>query len=48
MKSQFVGFCRTSEESREWLIFSTQRHPVLISSPLSHSQKKCETNLIRK
>ena len=35
---------KTSQESREWLIFSTQRHRVLISSPLSPSQKQCETN----
>jgi len=38
---------KTSQESREWLMFSTQRHGVLISSPLSPSQNECETNLSR-
>jgi len=42
MKSRLV--LKKSQESREWLIFSTQRHLVLISSPLSASQKECETN----
>ena len=37
-------FLKTSQESREWLIFSTQCYRVLISSPLSPSQKECETN----
>ena len=35
---------KTIEESREWLISLRQSHRVLISSPLSPSQKECETN----
>jgi len=35
---------QTSQESRKWLIFSTQLHRVLISSPLSLSPKARETN----
>ena len=38
------SFYKTSQESRKWLIFSKQRHRALISSPLSPSQKECETN----
>ena len=57
-KRNFVGYlyryekptCRlvkTSQELREWLIFSTQHHRVLISSPLSPSQKQYETHRSR-
>jgi len=35
---------KTSQESREWLVSLRQSHHVLISSPLSPSQKECETN----
>jgi len=35
---------KTSQESHDWLISFKQRHRVLISSPLSPSQKECETN----
>jgi len=39
------SFRKTSQESRKWLISSTQCHPVLISLPLfSTSQKEFETN----
>jgi len=37
-------FLNTSEETCKWLIFSKQRHRVLISSPRSPSQKERETN----
>jgi len=43
MTCRLVGF-KTSQESREWLISLRQSHRVLISSPLSPSQKECETN----
>ena len=38
------SFLKISEESRTWLVFSMQFHLAFISSPLSHSQKACETN----
>ena len=38
------SFLNTSEESRKFLIFSTQCHRVLISSRLSPSEKVCDTN----
>jgi len=38
------SFLKTSQESRNGLIFLKQRHCVLISSPLSPSQNECETN----
>jgi len=44
MKTPACRLLETSQESREWLIFATQRHRVLISSQLSPSQKHCETN----
>ena len=33
------SFLKTSQESRKWLVFSTQCYLVLLSSPLSPSQK---------
>ena len=39
---------KTSQESREWLIFSKQSYHLLISSPLAPFQKECETNPGRK
>jgi len=46
MTSRFVGFLKvkTSQESREWVITLRQSHRLVISSPLSPSQKECETN----
>jgi len=38
------SFLKTSQESREWLISSTQYHRVLISSPTQHSHMERETN----
>jgi len=42
-KSGEIVSLETSHESRKRLIFSTQLHRVLISSPLSLSQNECET-----
>jgi len=39
---------KTSQESREWLISLRLSYRVLVSSPLSPSQKECETNPSRK
>jgi len=44
MKSRIVGHRFSSEDSRKWLIFSTQCHPVVISSGLSPSEEECDTN----
>jgi len=38
------SFLKTNQESCKWLIFSKQRHRMLISSPLLPSQKESETN----
>ena len=41
---QACSLLETSQESREWLISLRQSHRVIISSPMSPSQKECETN----
>jgi len=38
------SFLKTNQESCKWLIFSKQRHRMLISSPQLPSQKESETN----
>jgi len=42
MESRLVGFLKQAKNRVSTRIFSTQRHRVLFSSPLSPSQKQCE------